>query len=218
MQEASEQFDCCRLDDVSDFRIGRLPERLQATVDFEIIWQLHPNHFHEIKMHGRLVKTPRWQQAYGVDYQYSGQVNRGESIPLLLNAFLAWSQETIDRRLNGLLLNWYDGTLGHYIGRHRDSTKNLIPGAPIVTISLGDERTFRLRPWPAKLKGLPIDFPARHGTVFVMPWDTNLRFTHEVPASARHTGRRISITLRAFADEFAAQRRRNGQSDDANDL
>ena len=35
---------------------------------FDALWQMHPQVFHEIKMHGQLVKTPRWQQAYGVDY------------------------------------------------------------------------------------------------------------------------------------------------------
>ena len=55
--------------------------------------------------------------------------------------------DTVDDRLNGLLLNWYDGRLGHYIGKHRDSRVNMIHGAPIVTISLGEERSFRLAPW-----------------------------------------------------------------------
>ncbi len=181
-----------------EFWMGQVPEVLLSKVDFEAIWQIRPTEFHEIKMRGRLVKTPRWQQAYGVDYHYSGQINRGAPVPAILNPFLNWSRENIDNRLNGLLLNWYDGRLGHYIGRHRDSVENMIPGAPIVTMSLGEERTFRLRPWPAKLKGKPIDFPARHGTVFIMPWDTNLSFTHEVPAFSRLAGRRISITLRAF--------------------
>ena len=99
-----------------------------------------------------------------------------------------------------MLLNWYDGALGHYIGPHRDSTKNMVADSPIVTISLGEERTFRLRPWSAERKTAALDFPARHGTVFVMPWETNLSFTHEIPKTSRAAGRRISITLRAFGD------------------
>jgi alkylated DNA repair dioxygenase AlkB len=74
--------------------------------------------------------------------------------------------------------------------------------SPIVTISLGDSRTFRLR--PAKAKGF-IDFEAAHGTVFVMPWETNLGVKHEVPHTARARGRRISITARAFIDEPARE-------------
>lgn len=101
----------------------------------------------------------------------------------------------VDERLNGMLLNWYDGSLGHYIGKHRDSTKKLVHGVPIVTISFGEQRTFRLRPW--KKKGTR-DFAARCGSVFVMPFETNLAWTHEVPRSAKCQSRRISVTLRAF--------------------
>jgi alkylated DNA repair dioxygenase AlkB len=179
---------------------GRLPDSLiPDTAGFELIWKLHPAEYHELKMHGRLVKTPRWQQAYGMDYHYTGNVNRALPISALLAPYHRWAVESLDESLNGLLLNWYDGSLGHYIGRHRDSQSNLVPGRPIVTISLGEERLFRLRAWPAQSGVEPMDFSARHGTVFVMPWETNLAFTHEVPASKKLTQRRISITLRAFS-------------------
>jgi alkylated DNA repair dioxygenase AlkB len=179
--------------------VGCLANALIPTeAEFEVLWQLHPEEFHEIQMHGRLVKTPRWQQAYGMDYHYTGRVNRALPIPPLVEPLLQWSREDIDSKLNGLLLNWYDGLQGHYIGQHRDSVDEMIPGTPIVTISFGEDRTFRLRPWPPRLKGEPIDVPARNGTVFVMPWETNRAFTHEVPASSRKSGRRISVTLRAF--------------------
>ena len=59
---------------------------------------------------------------------------------------LEWSRSEIHDGLNGVLLNWYDGTLGHYIGKHRDSTTNMVSGTPIVTVSLGEARVFRLRP------------------------------------------------------------------------
>ena len=96
-----------------------------------------------------------------------------------------------------MLVNWYDGNLGHYIGKHRDDTRDLVKGSPIVTISFGEERPFRLR--PRKGNGFT-DFPAREGAVFVMPWETNLEWTHEVPCHRKHQGRRISVTLRAFEE------------------
>jgi alkylated DNA repair dioxygenase AlkB len=48
------------------------------------------------------------------------------------------------------------------------------------------------------------DFRASHGTVFVMPFATNQRWTHEVPRTKRHRGRRISVTLRAFTSGVLA--------------
>ena len=179
--------------------VGRLPASLIPTqAEWETVWRMHPKEFHEIQIHGRLIKTPRWQQAFGMDYHYTGRTNRALPIPPILAPFLHWSREHIDQALNGLLLNWYDGALGHYIGPHRDSTKEMRPSSPIVTISLGQERIFRLRRWKPKLKAHPLDLPANNGTVFVMPWETNAAFTHEIPISRTQTGRRISITLRAF--------------------
>ena len=94
-----------------------------------------------------------------------------------------------------MLLNWYDGASGHYIGAHRDDTRDLVVGSKIVTISLGEERTFRLR--PLGLKGYK-DYTMRSGEVIVVPWDTNLHWTHEVPSFRKHQGKRISVTLREF--------------------
>lgn len=186
-----------QLDDRHTFFCGRVPEALMPDAQtFEQLWAMHPDDFHEITIHGRRVKTPRWQQAFGRDYHYTHRTNKALSVPPLLQPFLEWSTRTIDDRLNGLLLNWYDP--GHYIGRHRDSIANMVEGAPIVTISLGEERTFRLRPW--KEAGIR-DFQATDGAVFIMPYQTNRAWTHEVPRSPRYTGRRISITLRAFHPE-----------------
>ena len=112
-----------------------------------------------------------------------------------IKPLLDWARTSIEPRLNGILINWYDGAKGHYIGPHRDSPEGLIDGAPIVTISLGEERIFRLRPHGGKDK---IDIPVVHGTVIVIPYKTNRRWTHEVPKSTKHAGKRISVTLRTF--------------------
>ena len=149
-------------------------------------------------MHGRPVEIPRWQQAYGRNYRFSGITSPAVTVPDILAPYLQWVREMVDERLNGLLLNWYQADRGHYIGSHHDDARDLLPGSPIVTISIGDARVFRLRV-PNK-KG-SIDHEATHGTVFVMPWDTNRAVKHEVPRSAAAQGRRISITARAFADD-----------------
>lgn len=174
----------------------RIPDDLLLYDDqFEELWNLHPAEHHEIKIHGRTVKTPRWQQAYGADYYFSGQTYGAEETPEVVQPFLEWAQTAIFPQLNGILVNWYDGQFDHYIGKHRDSVANMIEGAPIATISLGEERKFRMRPW--KQSGFQ-DFPAPNGSVFVIPYETNLTWTHEVPPSKKLNGRRISITMRAF--------------------
>ena len=181
------------------FLTGWLPAEVLNSLSFEALWELHPSTFPEIQIHGKRVPIPRWQQAYGVDYHFSGQISAALPVPDEVQPVLAWCQARISPALNGLLLNWYDGRQGHYIGRHRDSTRGLVPCSSIVTVSLGEERIFRLRPWPHHAGAMATDFRTGHGSVFILPWDTNRTFTHEVTSSTRLTGRRISITVRAFA-------------------
>ena len=191
-------FEAHELGGVHRFLTGWLPSEVLNLVSFEALWALHPPNFPEIQMHGKRVPIPRWQQAYGVDYHFSGQVSVALAVPGELQPVLDWCRSILSPAFNGLLLNWYDGQLGHYIGRHRDSTRGLVPCSSIVTISLGEERSFRLRPWPHDTGAKPTDFRTGNGSVFILPWDTNRTFTHEVTPSSRFTGRRISITARAF--------------------
>jgi alkylated DNA repair dioxygenase AlkB len=189
-------FDNERLDESHVLFRGVLPpDLITGPALFDELWNQHPSDFAKIRMHGNWVATPRWQQAYGKDYHFTQQTSIALPVPPILAPFHDFARRAIDARLNGLLVIWYDGALGHYIGRHRDSTVKLIEGAPIVTISLGQERLFRLRPWR---KAGMTDFPAADRSVFVLPYETNKAWTHEVPHRAADTGRRISITLRGF--------------------
>jgi len=197
-------FDCHRLDPDHVLWIGHLPEHLVLSAkDFGVLWDMHPAEFHEIKMHGRLVKTLRWQQAYGADYHYTGRVNKALPMPSLLDPLLDWARATIDPRLNGLLVNWYEPRLNHYIGKHRDSTTHMIVGAPIAMISFGGDRVFRMRRWRGQAH---VDFPVTNGSVIIMPYDTNLTWTHEVLPGRETAPRRISVTIRGFE----AKTKRNG--------
>ena len=184
------------------FQAGQLPRPLiWDDGTFEAVWALHPEVKNRIWMHGVRSSTPRFQQAYGADYHFSGQTSRALPVPEVLAPLLGWVKATIDGRLDGILLNWYEGPK-HHIGPHHDSTKNMVRGAPIVTVSFGETRTFRLTR-EEKQGGRWVvvetkNFPAPHGTVFVMPYETNEVWKHGVPKSAHYKGRRISVTFRAF--------------------
>lgn len=184
------------LGDDLQFLTGVLAPQLRWPIDlFEEVWNLRPPKKHPIMIHGSWVETPRWNQAYGADYHFSGQTNKARPVPTILEPVHSWVREVVGPRLNGLLLNWYDGP-GHYIGPHHDSTKNVVPDTPIVTVSFGETRVFRLSHGPTG-SGIH-NFPAPDGTVFVLPFATNLVWKHSVPKSARYRGRRISVTFRAF--------------------
>jgi len=176
---------------------GRLPDHLRWTADdFAAAWALHPGVRPCITMVGRQVQVPRWQQAYGLDYGFSGQTSPAAPVPPLLEPLLGWVREAVNPALNALLVNWYEGP-GHYIGPHHDTTARMLPGAPILTASFGEERVFRLTRGTGEDRRTR-DFPARDGTVFVLPRDTNDVWKHSVPKSVRYTGRRVSVTIRGF--------------------
>jgi alkylated DNA repair dioxygenase AlkB len=184
------------LDETHGVYVGALPPEIRVGhFGFRELWDQRPAQFPEVMIHGKLVKTPRWQQAYGRDYHFTGRTSAALPIVPELEPFLAYGHSRIDARLNGLLLNWYDATLSHRIGKHRDSVKQMVVGAPMVTISLGAMRTFRVRPW----RGTGwTDFTVADGDVIVMPYRTNLEYTHEVPHFKQNIGQRISVTIRAF--------------------
>lgn len=191
-----ELFETIYLDEKSILYYADKIEEFNFSDDFfQKTWNIHPEKFHTVKMYGKEILTPRWQQAYGKNYSYSGSKNKALPIPDSFKKILEWAQVNIDSRLNGLLLNWYDGQKDHYIGPHRDDTKDLFNDSPIVTISLGQERVFRMREYGKK--GFK-DIIIKNSGVIVIPWSTNLKWTHEVPKFKKFNGKRISITLRAY--------------------
>jgi alkylated DNA repair dioxygenase AlkB len=182
------------LPDTCTIQLRSLPADLDIRGDaFTYLWNLHPLEYACLPRGGG-VPMPRWQQAYEHDYPYSGQIAVARPLPPVLEPLFAWVKANIDNRLNAVLTNWYDLSLGHSIGKHHDNTREMLLGSPIVTVSFGVSRPYRLR--------LPnragyIDISTKPGLVIVTPWETNKKWTHEVPPT-KTPGRRISITFRCF--------------------
>jgi hypothetical protein len=125
------------LDEHHCLYVGRLPSKLVINdLQFEELWNIHPDEFHEIMMHGRPVKTPRWQQAYGKDYHYTGNVNKALPVPSRLQPLLQWAQNTIDLRLNGMLLNWYTRDVGVKARRITHVRRTRPGGMPATTFPI----------------------------------------------------------------------------------
>lgn len=169
----------------------------ESGYDWQMIWDAHPPEQMKIKIYDKEANVPRWVQAYGKDYAYSGQIAKALPIPDWLSPFFDRAKE-ISPTLNGVLVNWYDGQLKHRIGPHRDNESDLQVGSDIVTISLGEERVFRFRKF--KTKDSPIDLVVKDKSILVIPWDTNMAYTHEVPHFARYAGKRVSLTFRTFSN------------------
>lgn len=189
------KFERYELDEANEVYTGPIPAEMVPNIElFEHLWAMRPQEPQFVVMFGVPTEIPRRQAAFGADYPFSGQVSHARPTPPILAPFRDWSRREIDPRLNGQLLNWYDGP-DEYIGKHNDKDDVLFPGSPIVTITLGEERKFRMR--PNKGKGyVDIAFPGN--TFLLIPYHTNKTWKHEVPPSRRYRGRRISITIRAF--------------------
>lgn len=55
---------------------GKVPRTLAWSDEmFSRFWSLHPEQYHTVKMFGKPTFTPRWQQAYGANYRYTGSIN-----------------------------------------------------------------------------------------------------------------------------------------------
>lgn len=171
--------------------------------DFETLWALHPADYGKVSIMGRVIDTPRWQQTYLRAYNYTGMNH--EPLPLApeFQPALEWANALYPGqwKFNQVLINWYQNG-HHYIGPHSDDTRQLVANSPILSISLGAERTFRIREKGTKAITLDLGMPDR--SYVVMGGAMQDHFTHEVPkingAKGENVGRRVNITFRVFKD------------------
>ena len=170
------------------------------------MWDLHPLELGRNAYHGRSVVTPRYFRAYGRAYSFSGQTSpvlpladaplaeatlrRVEALlhattaaaePPAVSTDGAATQAIRNGSPNGVLVNWYAAS--HSIGLHRDDTRELLPYAPIWSVSWGHRRKFSLRPRDGTAAGSDasasggafdsagcraVDFELGHGDLLVM--------------------------------------------------
>lgn len=180
----------------------QIPDRLIPNEEkFEELWSLHPTIQNKVMIRGHLKTMPRFQQSYIKDYWFSGMNSLSKSLPKPFKPYLDYFNdlEEYGGKFNQVLLNWYQN--GHnYIGSHRDDESQLRNDSPIVTLSLGAVRKFRVRKkWN---KEVVKDIDMTPGLFLVMGGKFQKEFKHEVVKisgkKGERTGRRISITLRQF--------------------
>lgn len=196
--------------------VFELPEKLLPTPDqFEALWRLKPEKKGIVKMMGKDVETPRWQQGYGIPYKFSGIVHKSLELPKEMLPYIEHANETKycgrltankELKFNEAFVNWYqDGTM--YIGPHSDKTDRLVLNSKketlVWSITLQEKntyRTFRLKP---KTGGKDrLDVEATNGIIMVMGGRCQETHKHQVPKiggkKAEEYGRRINITFRIF--------------------
>ena len=196
------------------------------------LWEARPEEPTRGVIMGRQVDFPRRTAAFGVDYRYTGQVQR--SAPLerapapLQEATAALHRVQGLEALNALLVNWYDATKGEYMGAHSDDEKELIRSAPVLSLSwttAGHYRRFRFTPKKHVADALAPDawgfgpgcLPLRNGCLVVMGGLCQSTHKHELmkptKALGESGGRRINLTLRAFGAASAQASRKRQRTE-----
>ena len=179
--------------------MGKIPVQLTQE-QYDHLWNSHPIERNEIFIFNKYHKVPRWQQAYGINYSFSGNTAIAQPITPLLQQYIDWANRNEIKQgrpgeLNGILVNWYqDGE--HYIGWHSDSESQLDKKAPIYTISLGATRTFKIR--EKKNKKNITNYELENEDYLIMGGEFQQHYQHHLPKRKRVKNSRISITIRKF--------------------
>ena len=166
-------------------------DALMAALRAEVPWETH-----RIRMFGRWVDSPRrscWIGDPGASYVYSGARFEPRPWSPSLSSLCEDLQEAVGASFNSVLANLYrDG--GDAMGWHSDDEPELGPRPVIASVSLGQPRRFKLKHRQDPACQLDLELP--HGSLLVMRGDTQARFKHALPRSARPMGPRINLTFR----------------------
>ncbi|MDO9425134.1 MAG: alpha-ketoglutarate-dependent dioxygenase AlkB [Methylobacter sp.] len=170
----------------------RQPESdlLFAQLQGDLAWQEET-----IFIYGRWVKVPRLMCWYGdpdACYSYSG-VNHQ---PMPWTPALQAVREKLERQcrctFNSVLANLYrDGK--DSMGCHADDEKELGQNPVIASLSLGDQRLFKLHHKNCQEK---LDIVLGHGDLLVMAGTLQHHWMHSVPKTKKMKTPRINLTFR----------------------
>lgn len=163
---------------------------LFTTFKTSLAWQEE-----SIFIFGRWVKVPRLMCWYGdpdAYYQYSG-VNHQ---PKPWNKELQFIRVKIEQRFgstyNSVLANLYrDGN--DSMGCHADDEKELGQNPVIASLSLGDQRLFKLH---HKINKTTVDIILGHGDLLIMAGTLQNYWQHSVPKTKKLKTPRINLTFR----------------------
>ncbi len=178
-------------------------KRFYSNANFESLWEMRPSQRRSIYIGGREVLLPRLIENFGIDYKFSGRMFPGQQTSADLKSIIEKIEPLVlsqagTTMLNNCLVNWYqDGE--QYIGPHSDNEKELYTLSPVISLSLGATRKFRLTPKPSyKADASSVDINVSDGDLLIMGGATQFTHYHSVPKSKTCKERRISITMRCM--------------------
>jgi alkylated DNA repair dioxygenase AlkB len=192
----------------------QLPDQLKLNrVEFEQLWTLHPAELGQVKLFNKPQATPRWQQAYGQPYHFSGMQHDALPVPPLVQRYMDYANslgeyvgDEKQGSFNMALLNWYqDGA--HHIGYHADDESEMRKSRDgetmVFSLSFGQQRPLALKPKSsAAADNVALKVEQPNNSALVMGGLCQRTHKHAVPkvqgAKGKNMGRRINVTFRKF--------------------
>ena len=139
--------------------------------------------------------SKRLKAVMGKDYFFSGKLHKAEEIHPYIKKLMDRINRDFGFNLNSVYLNYYpDSSVG--LTYHQDREEQLVLNSPVVSISLGDPRTFWFKCVSTKReKGWLLN----EGDLCVMGNQSQFKYQHGLKAENIPTSKgRISITFRCF--------------------
>ena len=175
---------------IKEFYSGAESDRLFSLLLTGLDWQEE-----DIFIFSRWCKVPRLMCWYGDSdayYEYSGVNHKPKPWTPDLQAIREKVQQQCQYAFNSVLANLYrDGR--DSMGCHSDDEKELGSRPTIASLSLGDERVFKMRHKKTKRS---LDINLQHGDLLVMGGACQRYWTHSVPKTKAHKLPRINLTFR----------------------
>ncbi|MDD5410297.1 MAG: alpha-ketoglutarate-dependent dioxygenase AlkB [Methylobacter sp.] len=163
---------------------------LFAQLQADLAWQEE-----SIFIFGKWIKVPRLMCWYGdteACYCYSGVNHQPRPWTAALQAIRKKIEQQCQCSFNSVLANLYrDGK--DSMGCHADDEKELGPNPVIASLSLGDERLFKLH---HKKRKETLDINLGHGDLLVMAGTLQHHWMHAVPKTKKLKTPRINLTFR----------------------
>jgi alkylated DNA repair dioxygenase AlkB len=163
---------------------------LFTALETSVAWQEET-----IFIFGKWVKVPRlmcWYGDHDAIYQYSGVKHQPKSWSAVLQSVRETVEQQCQWSFNSVLANLYRHGQDS-MGCHADDEKELGHNPLIASLSLGDERLFKLH--HKKTKEI-VNITLGHGDLLIMAGSLQHHWIHSIPKTKRLKTPRINLTFR----------------------